>query len=85
MNEVHQTAPSCTPTSWTERIIRRVAGTFVLTSLLLAWLHHPGWLGLTAFVGLNLFQSSFTGFCPLEMILRRFEPDSGPSAGGSHA
>lgn len=78
MSEVRNS--TCSPTSWTERIIRRVAGAMVLVSLLLAWLHHPGWLGLTTFVGLNLFQSSFTGFCPLERILRRFEPASGLSS-----
>ena len=59
-----------------ENTVRRVAGFMVLLSLVLAWLVHPGWLGLAGFVGLNLFQSSFTGFCPLENILawrqRRF-------------
>ena len=54
-----------------ENQIRAFAGTFVLSSLALAYLHHPYWLGFTAFVGFNLLQSSFTGFCPLEMILRR--------------
>jgi hypothetical protein len=54
-----------------EMIIRRVAGTFVLLSLGLAHYHHPNWLWFTAFVGFNLFQSSFTGFCPLETILRK--------------
>jgi len=59
---------------WTENIIRRVAGTLILVSLALGWFVHPGWFGLTTFVGLNLLQSSFTGFCPLEMILRRVDP-----------
>ncbi|GIX50629.1 MAG: hypothetical protein KatS3mg132_823 [Limisphaera sp.] len=54
-----------------ERIIRRFAGSFILLSLLLAHYHSRYWLWLTAFVGLNLLQSSFTGFCPLETILRR--------------
>jgi hypothetical protein len=54
-----------------ERIIRRYAGSFILLSLLLAHYHSQYWLWLTAFVGLNLLQSSFTGFCPLETILRR--------------
>jgi hypothetical protein len=55
----------------TERYIRMTAGAFVLTSLALGyWVHH-GWLFFTAFAGLNLFQSAFTGFCPLESILRR--------------
>jgi hypothetical protein len=55
-----------------DRIIRRFAGSFVLASLALGWWVHPAWLLFTAFVGLNLLQSSFTGFCPLERILARF-------------
>ena len=54
-----------------EMIIRRFAGTFVLVSLLLAHYHSPYWLWFTVFVGFNLLQSSFTGFCPLEIILRK--------------
>lgn len=54
-----------------EMIIRRFAGTFVLLSLVLAHYHNPNWLWFTAFVGFNLLQSSFTRFCPLEIILRR--------------
>lgn len=50
-------------------LIRRFAGTFVLASLLLAHYHSPYWLWFTAFVGFNLLQSSFTNFCPLEMVL----------------
>lgn len=56
-----------------EDIIRAFAGTIVLISLGLGWAVHPGWFLLTAFVGLNLLQSAFTGFCPLEKILARFE------------
>jgi len=52
-----------------EMIIRRFAGAFVLASLLLAKYHSPYWLWFTAFVGFNLLQSSFTGLCPLEIIL----------------
>ena len=52
-----------------EMIIRRFAGTFVLASLALGWWVSPLWFLFTAFVGLNLLQSSFTGFCPLERIL----------------
>lgn len=52
-------------------IIRRIAGTFVLASLLLAHYHSPYWLWFTAFVGFNLLQSSFTDFCPLEIVLRK--------------
>jgi len=54
-----------------ERIIRRFAGTFILISLALAHYHSPNWLWVTAFVGFNLFQSSFTNFCPLEIILKK--------------
>ena len=54
-----------------EMIIRRLAGIFVLVSLLLAHYHNPNWLWFTAFVGFNLLQSSFTNFCPLEIILRK--------------
>ncbi|HVM50158.1 MAG TPA: DUF2892 domain-containing protein [Candidatus Acidoferrum sp.] len=54
-----------------EMIIRRFAGCFILISLLLAHFHSLYWLWFTAFVGFNLLQSSFTGFCPLEIILRK--------------
>ena len=52
-----------------DMVIRRFAGTFILLSVALAHFVHPGWLLFTAFVGLNLLQSSFTHFCPLERIL----------------
>lgn len=55
-----------------DNIIRRFAGVFILASLTLAWLVHPAWLLFTAFVGVNLLQSSFTAVCPLERILGRF-------------
>ena len=53
------------------RIVHAVAGIFVLTSVLLAIFVHINWLGLAAFVGLNLFQSSITKFCPLEFFLEK--------------
>ena len=53
-------------------IVRRFAGSFVLGSLALGWLVHPGWFLLTAFVGANLIQSSFTKWCLLERVLGRF-------------
>ncbi|NDG83970.1 MAG: DUF2892 domain-containing protein [Proteobacteria bacterium] len=56
-----------------ENQIRAFAGTFILGSLILACFHHQNWLYFTAFVGLNLFQSSITGFCPLEIILRKMQ------------
>jgi hypothetical protein len=54
-----------------EMIIRRFAGSFILLSLVLSYYHSPKWLFFTAFVGFNLLQSSFTHFCPLEIILRK--------------
>ena len=52
-----------------ENVIRATAGSFVLLSLSLGWWVHPGFYLMTAFVGLNLLQSGFTGFCPLNSIL----------------
>lgn len=60
-----------------ERIVRAVAGTMVLVSLVLAYFVNLYWLGLTAFVGLNLLQSSFTRFCPLEKILDKIGVETG--------
>lgn len=57
-----------------ENKIRAFAGSFVLASLALGFWVHPGFFLFTAFVGLNLLQSAFTGFCPLERILERLEP-----------
>ena len=54
-----------------ERIIRALAGTFVLISLALGYWVHAGFLLFTAFVGANLLQSAFTGLCPAEGILRK--------------
>lgn len=54
-----------------DRVVLAFAGSMILASLALAQLHHPAWLWLTAFVGANLLQSAFTGFCPLAMILKR--------------
>lgn len=60
----------------TERIVRIVAGLFILLSLALGvqaspLFHSVNWLWFTAFVGFNLLQSGFTQFCPLELILKR--------------
>jgi hypothetical protein len=54
-----------------ENIIRALAGTLVLTSLLLAHFVSPHWLWLAAFVGFNLLQSAFSHFCPAETLLRK--------------
>ena len=68
-----------------ERIIRIMAGFFVMLSLALGWQGSPvfvseWFLAFTAFVGFNLFQSGFTGFCPPEKLLTRLGFKSG---GGS--
>lgn len=53
------------------RYLRMIAGFFVILSVVLAQLHSPYWLYFTAFVGLNLFQSAFTNWCPMITILRK--------------
>lgn len=55
----------------------RLAGTFVLASLALSQVHSIHWLWFTAFVGANMLQASFTGFCPLATILERLGVRSG--------
>ena len=54
-----------------ERLLRLIAGAFVLASLALGYWAHPFWYLFTAFVGLNLFQSAFTNWCPMMTILRK--------------
>ena len=61
----------------TDRIVRIVAGLMIMLTLILAHftgqvdLSKPNWLWLTAFIALNLFQSGFTTFCPLDSILAK--------------
>lgn len=62
-----------------ERIVMAFAGFVVLVSLLLATFHSPYWLWGTAFVGANLFQAAFTGFCPLAIVLEKMGVRSGPA------
>lgn len=69
----------------TENAVRIFAGTFVMLSLALGVeaspvFHSAYWLWFTAFVGANLFQSGFTHFCPLEMILKRLGMKSAAAA-----
>lgn len=54
-----------------ERYLRLIAGSFILLSLALAYFHHPYWLFFTAFVGLNLFQSGITNWCPMMWFLEK--------------
>ena len=51
--------------------LRAIAGFFVVVSLALGFFVHPGWYLFTAFVGLNLFQSAFSGWCPMMALLRK--------------
>ena len=53
-----------------ERALRGIAGFFVFLSILFAHFHSSYWLLFTAFVGLNLWQSAFTNWCPMMVILR---------------
>lgn len=54
-----------------ERAVEAFAGFMVLLSVALTWWVHPGFAWLTVFVGANLFQQAFTGFCPAAMVMRR--------------
>jgi hypothetical protein len=54
-----------------ERALTAFAGFMVLLSVALTHWVHPGFMWLTVFVGANLFQQSFTGFCPASMIMRK--------------
>jgi NADH:ubiquinone oxidoreductase subunit 5 (subunit L)/multisubunit Na+/H+ antiporter MnhA subunit len=60
-----------------ERVVMVFAGTFILASVSLSIYHSQNWLWLAGFVGLNLFQSAFTGFCPLAIILKKMGVQSG--------
>ena len=62
-----------------ERYLRMIAGFFIVLSVVLAHLVSPWFLAFTAFVGLNLFQSAFTNWCPMMMILEKLGV---PRAGG---
>lgn len=65
-----------TPTT-IDALVLRFAGVMILASVLLAYLHSPYWLWVTAFVGANMLQASFTGFCPLAMVLARLHIPAG--------
>jgi hypothetical protein len=54
-----------------ERLLRGIAGFFVIVSILLAHYHSPYWLFFTGFVGLNLLQSAVTNWCPMMTFLRK--------------
>jgi len=64
-----------------DRAVMAFAGCVILLSLALSQIMSPYWLWLTAFVGLNLLQSAFTGFCPAAIVLRRLGVRPGAAFG----
>ena len=54
-----------------DRLVLTIAGSFILLSVLLSVFHSPYWLFFTAFVGANLLQASFTGFCPIAVLFKK--------------
>ncbi|MEZ5533615.1 MAG: DUF2892 domain-containing protein [Steroidobacteraceae bacterium] len=60
-----------------DRAVFAFAGVMILVSVALVYFISPWWLLLTAFIGLNLLQSAFTGFCPAALVLRRLGLASG--------
>ena len=67
-----------------ERAVSAFAGVMILISVALTQLVSPWWWLLTAFVGLNLLQSAFTGFCPAAMVMRRLGVGKGVAVGCSY-
>lgn len=62
-----------------DRAVLAFAGVVILLSLGLSLIHSSYWLWLTAFIGANLLQSAFTGFCPLAIMLKAFGMRPGPA------
>ncbi|MCK9505324.1 MAG: DUF2892 domain-containing protein [Porticoccaceae bacterium] len=60
-----------------DRLVFAIAGSFILLSLLLSQLHSIYWLWFTAFVGANMLQAAFSGFCPLAIMLKKVGKPSG--------
>jgi hypothetical protein len=60
-----------------DRMVMAFAGSFILISLALAHWHSQNWLWFTAFIGANLIQAAFTGFCPLAIMLKKLGVKSG--------
>lgn len=64
-----------------DRMVFAFAGAMILLSLVLSYLITPYWLLLAAFVGLNMFQAAFTGFCPVALILKKLGVKPGAAFG----
>ena len=62
-----------------DRTVFAFAGVMIIASLALGLMVHTYWFGLAAFVGANMLQAAFTGFCPLAIILKRFGLKPGPA------
>ena len=62
-----------------ERMVFAFAGTMILLTLALSHYHSPNWLWFTAFIGANMLQTAFTGFCPLATILKKAGKKAGPA------
>ncbi len=62
-----------------DRAVFTLAGSMLLVSLGLAWLVSPYWLILTGFVGANMFQAAFTGFCPAAIVFHKLGLKEGPA------
>lgn len=60
-----------------DKLVFAIAGTFILLSVALSQLHSVYWLWFTVFVGANLLQAAFSGFCPLAVILKKFGKEPG--------
>jgi hypothetical protein len=64
-----------------DKIVLAFAGTVILATLVLSQLHNIHWLWVTGFVGFNMLQAAFTGFCPLAMILKKIGAKPGQAFG----
>ncbi len=60
-----------------ERFVLAFAGFMVMLTVILGMVHHPYWHYFTLFIGFNLLQSAFTGFCPLAVILKKMGMTTG--------
>jgi hypothetical protein len=68
-----------------ERYLRLIAGFFIMASVALGYCVNPNWFLFTAFVGLNLFQSAFTNWCPMITFLHRLGVPSADEAAKARA
>ncbi len=60
-----------------DRSVFMFAGTMVLLSVVLTTWHHPYWVWFTVFIGVNMFQASITGFCPIAILMKKLGIKSG--------